>query len=87
MNAARTSSNESQQIKLHAYQKLVKFGAHPNAVDGDTTAAPVDNSNISTTIDDCWKELGKMDPVTAKREFLILLFSLAPYWKYEQFLN
>ena len=33
-----------------------------------------------------WKSFGRISEVDAKRNFLKLLVSVAPYWKYNQFL-
>jgi hypothetical protein len=44
------------------------------------------DSNNRESIDEKWKDLGEMSQQEAKREFLLSLISIAPYWKYEQFL-
>lgn len=35
---------------------------------------------------EAWRQCGDISIEAAQREFLVTLFSIAPYWKYEQFL-
>ena len=44
------------------------------------------NNNISIEILNIWKDLKEMNCNEAKRMFLIDIYNIAPYWKYEQFI-
>jgi hypothetical protein len=96
--ASRGSLTEVDQLKLHALQKIVKFGPYPtdsadrnkilseSFADSGSTSAKIDAHN-KELIEEQWKELGDVTAGDAKKLFLRILISLAPYWKWEQFVH
>jgi hypothetical protein len=86
-------------LKLHAYQKVVKHGSHSaqhttgihekgaESLNDVLSMKSDGTSNSREMIEEKWKELGEISVMEAKKEFLLTLIALAPYWKWEQFVH
>jgi hypothetical protein len=85
-------------LKLHAYQKVVKHGSHSTqhttthekgaeSLNDILSMKSDGTSNSREMIEEKWKELGEISVMEAKKEFLLTLIALAPYWKWEQFVH
>lgn len=99
--SSRGSLTEVEQVKLHALQKIVKFGPYPtdsadrnkilseSFAESNSTSAKIDPhaAGNKELIEGQWKEFGDLSLVDAKKLFLLVLISFAPYWKWEQFVH
>lgn len=82
------STIETDHLKLQALQRLIKQGPFDQASDSSSLPDPTKSEFSSKEMVELkWKELGAMSPLEAKKEFLSTLISLAPYWKWEQFVK
>ena len=79
--------------KMYALQHLIKNGPfseekHHNIEHGPKVSTKT--ASGKPTHEDlylAWKSFGtELNETDAKKEFLLLLISIAPYWKYQQFL-
>lgn len=97
MLESRSSKNEDPvMVQMYALQHLIKNGPYQST----DTAENFNNNSLSIPYSksgklngqsvpeliEAWKSFGKISEADAKRSFLKLLVSVAPYWKYNQFL-
>jgi hypothetical protein len=101
-NRVSSSDDSTEIMKLFALQKLIRNGSYSTQTVEKGSSISSESSNENTglsnsvkgafdsnnrdAIDEKWKDLGEISLQDAKREFLLSLISIAPYWKYEQFL-
>ena len=91
---ALSTQTDPMQLKLYSLHKQARFGSYETCVNAAaitegapaTTAGAITGTETESQIAS-WIELEELSMEDAKREFLKVLFSQAPYWKYEQFLH
>ena len=98
MIESRTSRNdETIMIKMYALQHFIKHGCCKESDEAISfkSSLSVSSATISGKLqffspEDlfyAWKALGnELNELNAKKQFLLLLVSIAPYWKWQQFL-
>lgn len=85
--------SETQQLRLFGLYRQVKRETarlEEQAAAGGAIAAvnssAVKEPPLSAEQQRAWEECSHLSCDEAKREFLTIVFSVAPYWKYEQFM-
>jgi hypothetical protein len=64
-----------------------KASSHASQIFGTNVTAKIRaNEPSATLVQAAWEALGPMSPDDAKKEFLVHLCTVAPYWKYEHFI-
>jgi hypothetical protein len=82
--------SESQQLRLfglyrHVKKETTRLEGGPSGEQQGTGSA-VKEAPLSAEQQRAWGECAGLSCDEAKREFLSIVFSVAPYWKYEQFM-
>jgi hypothetical protein len=89
MMDSRSANAIPDDVKLRMYgvMKQAKFGSQCNHRDADPeVASPKMNTAVTQQQNEAWIKCGDMKQSTAKIEFLNILYSYAPYWKYQQYI-
>lgn len=84
--------SESQQLRLFGLYRHVKKetarleGPSEQQGAAGVTSPAVKEPPLSADQQRAWEECAGLSCEEAKRQFLTIVFSVAPYWKYEQFM-
>ncbi len=81
--------SDSQQLRLFGLYRQVKKETARQEGAGElngVTNSAVKEPPLSVDQQRAWEECAELSCDEAKRQFLSIVFSVAPYWKYEQFM-
>jgi hypothetical protein len=85
---SRSANSIPDDVKLRMYgvMKQAKFGPQCDDKDADPDVSSPKINPATQQQNDAWIKCGDMKQSTAKIEFLNILYSFAPYWKYQQYI-
>ena len=101
MDSRTNSTSDDVKLRMYGLMKQSKFGAQSGYDTGiihintlltfltlniDPEVSPKTSAAATAQQLEAWKKCSDMSQKSAKVEFLNVLYSSAPYWKYQQYI-